>query len=60
MLQDTRRIMRNPSGGFPKPVTDTLKIVAVLAIALLAAIALGSNKIGVPGDVEHASTFYGP
>jgi len=52
--------MRNPSGGFPKPVTDTLKIVAVLAIALLAAIALGSNKIGAPGDVEHASTFYGP
>jgi hypothetical protein len=52
--------MRNPSGEFPKPVTDTLKIVAVLAIALLAAIALGSNKIGVPGDVEHASTFYGP
>jgi len=60
MLQDTRPIVRNRGRGFPKPVTDTLKIVAIFAVALLAAIALGSNKIRVPGDVEYVSTFYGP
>ena len=58
MLQDTRPIMRG--GGLQQPVTETLRIVAIFAVALLAAIALGSNKIGVPGDVEYLSIFYAP
>ena len=55
MLSDTTHLLSIP-GSF-NPASGVCKIIALLAVAALAVLALGTNDVEMQSDVQSATTF---
>ncbi len=60
MLQDARWMSRERRARSRTPLASTLSAIAILVVAALVIMALTTEKIGIPGDLENAASLYAP